>query len=125
MGGLRQSSKVNSNLGQLHLVSGTVSVTSGAWTITSNDPTVTGSDSGTAGNYVVTFGEAFLTVPHVFVAPFKVTHEATVFYNVMVESKTTTTAEFQVHHDTAGTNTTADPDDGDGFDFFAIGLRNN
>jgi hypothetical protein len=118
------ASGVLANLGQLHIVTGRITVTTNTWTLTDNDGSATLTDVG-AGNVTVNFVDAFTSAPAVVCQPLKATHEATVFYDVVVETCTTTACEFVFHHDTAGTNTTADPDDGDGWMFIAIGLRNN
>jgi len=124
MSGLRQTASVGDNLGQLHIITGLITVTSDTWTLASNDPTCTLTDIG-AGNVSITY-EAFLSVPACSTGIVKTTNEDTVFYNVLMEGvPTTTSIEFRCHHDTAGTNTMADPDDGDGWNFQVIGLRNN
>lgn len=112
------------NLGQLHIITGRITVTTNTWTLTCNDSTTTLTDIG-AGNVSLTFGQEFLSVPAVVATPLKATHEATVFYDVVVEAASATGCEFVNHHDTAGTNTTADPDDGDGWMFIVVGLRSN
>jgi hypothetical protein len=124
MGSLRNTSSVLQNLGNLHIITGTITVTSNTWTLAASDDTTTLTDIG-PGNVSLTFSPAFLAAPAVVATPLKATHEATVFYNIKVEAVSTTTVEFVNHHDTAGTNTTADPDDGDGWMFIAIGLRDN
>jgi hypothetical protein len=123
------ASALNDTLGQLHIVTGKVTVSSAVWTMTSNDGSATLSDLG-AGNVRVNFVDPFLTAPTVVASVLKGTHEAAVVKSVMVESVTTTTAEFVCHSiDDTGTGatdlTTADPDTDDGFHFIAIGLRNN
>lgn len=128
MSGLGTSSKVLRNLGNLYIITGTITVTTNVWTLTSNDGNLALTDIG-AGNVSVTY-DAFLTAPTVLVSPLKATHEAAVIKPVLVESVSTTVAEFVCHSidDTgAGTTdiTTADPDNGDGFTFAIIGVRNS
>ena len=117
-------SRVLDDLGNLHIVTGRITVTSNSWTLASNDGSASLTDIG-AGNVSVTFGQAFLSAPRVVCQTLKGTHEADVFYDCVVETTSTTGFEIVFHHDTAGTNTTADPDDGNGCDFIAIGVRNN
>ena len=129
MSGLRASSKVLNNLGNLHIVTGTITVNSGTWALTTNDSTCTLTDIG-AGNVRVNFGENFVSAPSVTATILKATSEAQVIKNVIVENTTTALSEF-VHHsfDDSGAGatdiTTVDPDDDDGFMFVAIGVRNN
>ena len=122
-------SSVLADLGNLHIVTGTITVTTDVWTLTSNDGSASLNDLG-AGNVSVTFGQAFLSAPAVVVATLKATHEAAVTKDVVVESVSTTTVEFVNHSiDDSGAGatdlTTVDPDNGDGWMFIAIGLRNN
>ena len=117
-------SSVLANLGNLHIVTGQITVTSGTWALTSNDGSVTLTDNG-AGDVSVNFVHAFLSAPIVVASMLKAAPEATVFHGVTVEAVTTALATFQWHHDTAATNSLADPDDGDGCHFIAIGVRNN
>jgi hypothetical protein len=88
MGGLRDSSKVLQNLGQLHIVTGTITVSSGTWSLVSNDPTATITDDG-LGNAGVLY-EAFTAAPVCVVSMLKATVEAASTYVVNVESVTTT-----------------------------------
>jgi hypothetical protein len=122
-------SSVRQDLGQLHIVTGKITVNSNTWTLSSNDGSASLNDIG-AGNVSVTFGQAFLSAPAVVVSNLKATHEAAVYKSVTVESVTTTTAEFVCHSiDDSGAGatdvTTVDPDDDDGFHFIAVGLRDN
>lgn len=123
------SSSALSNLGNLHIVTGRVTYTTGVPALSSNDGSATIADTGT-GNATVTFGTPFLSAPRVFAQYVKATHSAAQIHTVTVEQVTTTVAEFRVllADDTgAGTTdvTSPDPADADGFDFIAIGLRNN
>ncbi len=110
--------------GQMHIITGKITVNSDTWTLTTNDGSATLTDNG-AGDVTVNFVEPFLSAPACTATPIKATHEATVFYNVKIEQLTTALVQFHFHHDTAGTNTTADPDDDDGWSFIVVGLRDN
>ena len=123
MGGLRQSSKVGQNLGQLHIITGNCTVASGTWTLNDcSDPTATITDDG-LGNAGVLY-EAFLTAPGCVVSMLKATVEATSTYVANLESVTTTNVVFQCH-EIALASDDKDPDDNDGFAFIIIGIRNN
>jgi hypothetical protein len=118
------------NLGRLHIVTGRIIYTGGVPALTTNDGSATVADTGANGNSTVTFGDAFLSAPQVTAQYLKATNSATVVHHVTVEQATTTTAEFWVHTVTdTGAGVTdlanADPADGDGIMFTAIGLRNN
>jgi hypothetical protein len=116
------------DLGQLHIVTGLVTVTTNVWTLTSNDGSLTLTDNG-AGDITLNFVEAFLSAPTVVATAVKASPEATVTHYVIVQSVTTTAVTFQFHHiqDTASTTgvSAADPDNGNGWYFIAIGKRNN
>jgi hypothetical protein len=115
------SSSVLQNLGSLHIVTGRIIYTSGAPALTSNDASATVADTG-SGNCTVTLGQAFRSAPAVVAQYLKATEE-TVLHTVAVEQATTTALEFRIHSDTAGTNALADPADGDGIMFMAVGVR--
>jgi hypothetical protein len=117
-------SSVLSDLGNLHIVYGTIIYTSGVPALASNDGSATVADT-TTGVATVTFGQAFLSAPAVVPAPLKATEAATFNNSVVLDSVSTTTAVFRFKIDNAGTNSTADPADTDGCTFIAVGLRNN
>ncbi len=112
------------SLGQLHIVTGLITVNTNTWTLVTNDGSATLTDDG-AGLQSVNFVEPFLSAPVITTSVLKATTEATVFHAVEVVTVTTTIASFAFHHDTAATNTVADPDNDDGWYFVAIGLRAN
>ena len=116
-------SSLLSEMGQLHIVRGTITVNSGTWTLSDNDGSSTLTDLG-LGNVRVDFGDAFLSAPTVVATALKATAEAAEAHYVYVEAVTTTTCEFKFYHLPA-TPDEQDPDDDDGWMFIAIGLRNN
>jgi len=116
-------SAVLGDLGQLHIVTGKITVTTNTWTLTTNDGSATLTDDGD-GLQSVNFVEPFLSAPTVIATAITAT-EATTFNVVEVVTVTTTIASFAYNHDTAATNSVADPDNGEGWYFIAIGLRNN
>ena len=121
MGGLRQSSKVNSNLGQLHIITGKITYASGVPSLIGcNDPTATIATTAT-GDATVTY-EAFLAAPAAVASPYILTSD--VHWNIQVEQATTTTFEVKFIDDD-NTAAIADPADGDGCTFIIIGMRNN
>ncbi len=96
MAELSRTSRVNQNLGSLHIIQGRVIGQGTPALDVCNDASVTLTDTGT-GNYTLAFA-AFLTAPVVFTSVLKTTHSATTKNWVTVEQATTTAAEFRYHH---------------------------
>ncbi len=130
MGALRQSSKVNSNLGVLQIIAGNITVSSGTWTLDDQSDAVTLTDIG-AGNVSLQFNYPFISAPVVVCSILKLTPDETdVVKHVLVESISTTECEF-VHHSIDHTTSgvcdivTVDPDDADGWEFLIVGTANS
>ncbi len=95
MSGLRQSSKVLNNLGNLCIITGKITGAGSPALTNCNDASVSIADTGT-GDFTLTY-DAFTSAPQVFCQVLKATHSATVKNFVTVEQATTTTAEVRFH----------------------------
>lgn len=118
------SSSALQTLGNLHIVTGNVVYTSGVPAMTCNDGSATLVDT-TTGVATLTFAQAFNAAPTVICQYRKGTEATTTIDHVVVDSVSTTVIVFRTKKDAAGTNSTADPADTDGFWFIAVGTRNN
>lgn len=119
------SSSSLANLGQAHLIAGSISA-SGTAALTTNDGSAALTDNGT-GDFTVTFGQSFLSVPAVVATIIDPTDSTTQAHSVAILSVSTAAVRFNVK--TVTTNGTAtdilsalaDVN----FNFMAFGTRNN
>jgi hypothetical protein len=119
-------SSLLSQLGQGHIVTGTVTASDGTdAALTSNDGSASLARTAT-GDYTVTFGQAFLSAPTVVANTIDAAQATTAGHIVTIQTVTTTDVGFDVLtlSQAAGTSATdlaalADID----FSFMAFGLR--
>jgi len=131
MGGLAQTSKVNSNLGNLKIITGLITVDTNVWTLLDDNDACTLTDIG-PGNVSVEFNTPFISAPVAVTAFFNATHQISIAWRIDIEAISTTSVEFRVHQITA-----SDPPDGicdisqadqgqnDGWRYMIIGMANN
>ena len=116
------SSSALTNLGNLHIVAGRITYTAGIPALICNDESTAIIDTGT-GIAQVTFGDPFLAAPAVVANYRKLSETGTTIPTVVVAVASPTSMIFIFKIDAAGSNSTADPADGDGCNFIAIGMR--
>jgi len=114
------SSKLLSRLGQLHIVTGSVSADLD--TLTCNDGSATITNNG-AGDCTVTFGDVFLSTPIVVTAPVGTGAATLGAPYAAVAASATNSVQFSIGL-TGDTDTVPSVVDG-AFGFVAIGLRDN